>query len=341
MPEASAPSPLALVTGATGALGPTLLGLLRAKGCRVRVLLQPGDPSRPPSGEIETVEGDITDRRVLEAAAASADYVFHLAAKLHINNPPPQMQAEYERINVQGTQALVEAAQNARVRRLVFFSTISVYGPSAPGELHTERSALRPQTRYAETKARAEQCVLAIARPDDGLPLGAVLRLAAVYGARVKGNYARLWQAVQRGRFLPLGAGRNRRTLVYDKDVAQAAWLAATHPDAAGRAYNVTDGAIHTLAEILTAMRAALGKGPYRVHVPLWPVRAAAQGVAAASHWIGRPYPAAALLDKYLEDVAVDGRAIQTDLGFTPAYDLAAGWHDLLTIQARRPTTNV
>lgn len=333
MSEAAATPPLVLVTGATGALGPTLLALLHSKGCRLRVLLQPGDTSRLPSGDIETVEGDIADRHTLEAAVANTDYVFHLAAKLHINNPTPQMKADYERINVQGTQALVAAAQNARVRRLVFFSTISVYGPSNPGEIHTERSALRPQTTYAETKARAEKIVLTTARPDDGMPLNTVLRLAAVYGARVKGNYARLWKAVQRGRFLPLGPGQNRRTLVYDKDIAQAAWRAATHPNAAGRVYNVTDGSVHTLADILTAMRATLGKSPYPVHLPLWPVRTIGQVVTAVSTWIGRPYPAASLLNKYLEDVAVDGSAIQAELGYKPAYDLATGWHDLQAIQ--------
>lgn len=329
MPE----SPCALVTGATGALGPTLLALLRAKGCRLRVLVQPGDGSRMPFDAIETVEGNIADPRALERAAAGVDYIFHLAAKLHINTPSPDMQADYERVNVQGTQFVVDAARQANVRRVVFFSTISVYGPTQAGAWHTETSPLNPQTYYAETKAQAERIVLAARRSADGRPFGTVLRLAAVYGARVKGNYARLWQAIQKGRFVPIGPGRNRRTLVYDKDVAQAAWLAATHPAAVGRIYNVTDGTVHTLAEIITTMRATVGKRPYPIQMPVWPVRAAGEVVTGVSTWIGRPYPVSAWLDKYLEDVAIDGSAIQAELGFKPAYDLAAGWRDLHAIQ--------
>ena len=55
-------------------------------------------------------------------------------------------------------------------------------------------------------------------------------------------------------RFVPVGDGRNRRTLVYDKDVAKATVLAMEHPAAAGRIYNVTDGNFHTLNEIILAI---------------------------------------------------------------------------------------
>lgn len=79
----------------------------------------------------------------------------------------------------------------------------------------------QPDTLYGATKLAAEALVLAAQR-HDGVALGVVLRLAAVYGARVKGNYQRLLDAVARGCFVPLGHGGNRRTLVYDRDVAAA-----------------------------------------------------------------------------------------------------------------------
>jgi nucleoside-diphosphate-sugar epimerase len=76
------------------------------------------------------------------------------------------------------------------------------------------------------------------ARSADGQPLGTVLRLGAVYGSRIKGNYERLTRALARNRFIPIGKGLNRRTLVYDKDVGRAAALAVSHPAAAGRVFN-------------------------------------------------------------------------------------------------------
>jgi len=66
--------------------------------------------------------------------------------------------------------------------------------------------------------------------------------MAAIYGPRMKGNYPRLVKALSRGIFIPVGKGDNRRTLVHEEDAVRAAVLAAQHPRAAGRVYNVSDG---------------------------------------------------------------------------------------------------
>ena len=103
--------------------------------------------------------------------------------------------------------------------------------------------------------------------------MGTVLRLGAVYGSRIKGNYRRLLIALARGRFVPIGPGSNRRTLVYDKDVGRAAMLAAVHPDAAGRIFNVTDGQIHTMEAIIETLCEALGRVPPRLTLPVGLIR--------------------------------------------------------------------
>jgi len=74
-----------------------------------------------------------------------------------------------------------------------------------------------------------------------------VLRLGAVYGSRIKGNYERLTHALARHRFIPIGSGLNRRTLVYDKDVGRTDALAVSHPAAAGKIFNVSDGRFHSM----------------------------------------------------------------------------------------------
>ena len=99
------------------------------------------------------------------------------------------------------------------------------------------------------------------------------MRLGAVYGPRIKGNYERLTRALARHRFIPIGNGLNRRTLIYDKDVGRAAVLAVSHPAAAGRVFNVTDGEYHTLNEIIESICAALGRTPPRLSLPVVPVR--------------------------------------------------------------------
>lgn len=322
-----------LVTGATGAVGPCVVQALHEAGYRVRALsLDAPQPGMLPD-DVEVRIGDVTEPAAVRSALRGVEAVIHLAALLHIVNPPPALRDQYERINVGGTATVVDAATEAGVRRVVLFSTIAVYGDSA-GQILTEDSPARPDTFYAQTKLASERIVLE-AKGQGGQPLGTVLRLGAVYGSRIKGNYRRLLGSLARGRFVPLGAGLNRRTLVYDRDVAGASVLAIQHPMAAGKLYNVSDGHFHTLSEIIAAMCQGLSRTPPRWFVPVGPARLAAGILEDAARLAGRNSPIArATVDKYTEDIAVSSRRIQAELGFVPQYDLVTGWR--ATIQEMR-----
>ena len=230
-------------------------------------------------------------------------------------------------VSVEGTRVLVEEALAAGVRRLVYFSTVSVYGPTGR-EPVDETASPHPDTTYPETKLRAEEIVLSSRKPDSGDPIGVVLRMAAVYGPRMKGNYATLVEALERGRFLPVGNGSNLRTLVYDRDAVRAAILAAEHPAAAGRVYNVSDGDVHSLNDIVAAICEALGRRPPGLAVPLPAARGAAMLGDAAMAVAGRPRRLVAAVDKLVESVAVSSDRIQRELGFRPEYDLRRGWRE-------------
>jgi UDP-glucose 4-epimerase len=307
---------------------------LREAGHAVRTLsLDPPSPGLWPEG-VETHIGDVTDHPVVDSSMRGVDAVLHLAALLHIVDPPSHLQPEYERINVGGTAVVVEAARQAGVGRVVFFSTIAVYGDSG-GEILTEDSEPRPDSFYANTKLAAERIVLAAKRADGG-PLGTVLRLGTVYGERIKGNYRRLLIALARGRFVPIGRGNNRRTLVYDRDVGRAAALAAVHPAAAGRIFNVTDGRIHTMKEIIAVICDSLGRNPPRLELPVGPVRSLAGILEDGARLFGFPPPVGrAMVDKYTEDAAVDGRRFCEETGFVPRYDLASGWRETIAAMRR------
>lgn len=320
---------ICLVTGATGALGPVLVERLLQQGGLVRIIARRPLPHGFFSCPVEVVMGDVGDPRIAAQAVVGIETIFHLAALLHISNPPPEMQAEYTRVNVRATRALVEAAQTAGTQRFVFFSTIAVYGPT-PGIVADETTLPQPDTIYAKTKLEAEQLALA-ARCADGQPLASVLRLAAVYGARMKGNYLRLMRGLARGWFVPIGPGLNRRTLIHEQDAASAALLTATHPQAAGRVFNVTDGQVHQLRDILAAVRAGLNRPPTEWHFPLSWARGGARLADTVLGVAGRrSHPARAMLDKYLEDVAVSGQKLQHSLGFQPQYGLKAGWQQTI-----------
>lgn len=316
-----------LVTGATGAFGPAVVEALVQSGHEIRVFSRnpPEEGLFPP--EVDVLRGDVTDKASVRSAVQDREVVFHLAGLLHIANPPPEMREKYEKVNVGGTATVMEAALKADVKRVVFFSTIAVYGPGN-GRIFDEGSSAQPDTYYGQTKLVAERIVLK-ARLADGRPLGSVLRLAALYGARIKGNYERLTRALARNRFIPLGDGRNRRTLVHDRDAARAAILVLGHPEAAGRVYNVSDGKFHTLNEIIRAICAGLGKNPPRFSLPVAPIRFAAGLLEDGARLLGRRSPIVrSTIDKYTEDIAVSSERLQKELGFSPRYDLMTGWRE-------------
>ena len=320
---------LVLVTGATGSVGPNLVNRLCEVGYRVRTFSidEPEGEIFPSNVEVQI--GDVTDASAVESALRRVNVVFHLAALLHITNPTKIQKWKFEKVNVMGTKNLVEAAIQVGVKRLVYFSTISVYGQSN-GSIINESSPTKPETIYAKTKLSAERLVLK-AFNKEGQPLGTVLRLGAVYGVRVKGNYRRLIHSLASKRFFPIGKGENRRTLIYDKDVALAAILAARDPKAAGKIYNVTDGQFHSVNEIITAICLALGRKLPKFYLPLGPVRVGVNLADRIGSLLGiSSVRLKSALSKYCEDIAVDGSRIMHELGFRPEYDIWEGWKETI-----------
>jgi UDP-glucose 4-epimerase len=107
--------------------------------------------------------------------------------------------------------------------------------------------------------------------------------------------------------------------------------LTVSHPAAAGRVFNVTDGGFHTLNEIIESICSALGRKPPRLSLPVGPARTLVGLIEKGSHAIGlKPPITRAIIDKYTEDIAVDGSLIQKELGFVPQYDLSTGWREVV-----------
>lgn len=289
-------------------------------------------PGLFPAG-VDVTVGDLLDVETLRGAATGVDVIFHLAARLHVVNPTEEARPEYERVNVEGTRRLVAEARHTGVSRVVLLSTISVYG-EGNGSTWTEETPPRPATPYAETKRQSEIVALEALR-DDGIPLCTALRLGAVYGPRLKGNYRRLLAGLAAHRFVPIGRGENRRALIFSEDVARAALLSAGHPAAAGRVFNIADGQPHTLESIIRSMCRALGRKPPRWRVPDGTADVAAQAAERAARFLQLPVPSVkATLAKYREDLVVDVRQAKDVLGFSAEVGMDEGW--MRTVGAMR-----
>ncbi len=316
---------LVLVTGATGSVGPGLVRELMGAGYSVRTVVRPNSSINVLPHGTDNRVGDILNRQFLDSAMSDVKIVFHLAAKLHIPNPMKKLQSEYWRVNVDGTRNVVAASEAAGVKRLIYFSTINVYG-GTNGLAIDETFIPFPQDIYSETKYAAEQIVLSAQGGESGIPMGVVLRMSAIYGSRMKGNYPRMVRAIARGRFVPIGSGANRRTMIHEEDAIRAALIAAESLVAAGEIFNVSDGTFHTLWDIYSAICVALERPVSGWFLPVRPIRFVARIADALSFVAKRQMHLTSAIDKLVEDVAVGADKIQTQLGFCPLIDLHQGW---------------
>ena len=134
-----------------------------------------------------------------------------------------------------------------------------------------------------------------------------------------------------RRRFVQLGTGENRRTLVFDEDVAAAAIACANAASAASKVYNVTDGRVHAMRDIVAAICAGLGRKPPRLQIPVSPVRMIARTMETVGSAANIRLPIrSATIDKYLEDVAIVGERIRADLNWEPQVDILSGWRETI-----------
>jgi dihydroflavonol-4-reductase len=149
-----------LVTGATGFVGSAVARKLVARGYAVRALVRAGSPRDNLAGlEVEPVEGDMRDRESVARGLVGARFLLHVAADYRLWARDPQ---EIKRNNLSGTRAVMEAALQEGVERVVYTSSVATLEPRSDGkpvdETHpaTERTAVGV---YKQSKVAAERLV--------------------------------------------------------------------------------------------------------------------------------------------------------------------------------------
>jgi nucleoside-diphosphate-sugar epimerase len=253
-----------LVTGANGFLGRAISSLLQVSGISVRAtdLGAAGG-----SSDIVYRKADITRPEELKPVLESATTVIHVAGLAHIFSLDANSVEKFRQINEIGTANVASAAATAGVGHLIVISSVSVYGPYTQG-IYDENTLCNPVGPYALSKYNAELRAIEIAQ-ESGMAL-TILRLATLYGENDPGNVGRLMRTLDRGRFLWIGDGSNRKSLLYKGDAARACMAVAERPASGINIYNVSAPAC-TMREIVDGIADALGKHPFFVRVPAPP----------------------------------------------------------------------
>jgi 2-alkyl-3-oxoalkanoate reductase len=263
-----------LVTGATGMLGRGVALALADRGDQVTVL------QRHPAGlGLPEVLTDISDVDVVRAAVSNQDAVVHLAAKVNVIGPD----AEYERVNVEGTRVIVHACMKAGVRRLVHVSSPAVAhsGSSLIGVGADPADPVAARGPYARSKAAAE--LIALGADGDQLAVVAV-RPHLVWGPGDTQLVARVVDRARRGRLPIIGSGAALVDTTYVVNAVEALLAALGRcTEARGQALVVTNGEPRPIGELLTAICRAAGVPEPTRRVPVSLARAS--GTLVQSLW--------------------------------------------------------
>ena len=254
-----------LVTGGSGFIGSHVLDALAAAGHEPVVLDLVPSRHHPPE-TYATICGDITDREVVRRAVRGCDVIIHLAAVADVNDVVADP-VRADSVNAHGTEVILEAARREDVGRMIYGSTIWVYG-NADAEEATEDTRLAlPGHLYTATKLAGEMYALSY-----NTMYGAghtILRFGIPYGPRARPTAVvpSFVLRAQRGEALAIaGDGLQARQFVFVEDLA-AGIVAALSPQAAGRTFNLVGEERTSVRQIADAVRRVVAPVPI-VHVP-------------------------------------------------------------------------
>lgn len=297
-----------LVTGANGFVGSALCPHLVSEGCEVIPVVR--RPSKLPGALVLSADDDAG----WLSALTGCDSVVHLAGRAHVMQETTEDPlAAFREANVQASLTLAKRAARARVRRLVFMSTVKVNGEhTAPGACFRPEDVPAPQDPYAVSKWEAEQGLQQIAQ-QTGLEL-VVIRPPLVYGPEVKGNFAALVKMVQRGVPLPFGAVHNQRSMVgLDNLVSLVSLCAnpATSPRAAHQVFLVSDGSDVSTTVLLKKVAHAFNMPSRLIPVPVSWMREGAKLLGKSD-----------MADRLLGSLVVDDSQTRALLGWHPPISL-------------------
>lgn len=254
-----------VVTGGSGFIGSHLLDRLERAGHEVVNFDLVPSPHHAP-GSIETVIGEIDDPAAARAALEGCDVVVHLAAIADVDfvTRNPELA---DRVNVRGTQTLLDASRALGVGRFVYASTIWVYGDATGPELIDESAGLGlPKHLYTATKIAGEMYVASYGELY-GLEY-TILRFGIPYGPRARpaAVLATFVAKAMEGQALTIaGDGTQSRRFVYVEDLADGI-VAALAPSAANRVYNLVGRESVSVRGIARTVREVVAPVPI-VHV--------------------------------------------------------------------------
>lgn len=279
-----------LVTGGAGVMGRRLCRGLNDRGFDMVVLDRPG--TRIEGMDVDLRHGDISDRRSLEGLFDGVGTVYHLAAVLLPEDP-----SLFERVNVEGTRNVMEAALAAGVRHFVHVSSASVVYPNA--------------TRYSLSKREGERIVMSQDRMQ-----WTIIRPTLVYDENGGIEFVKYLEYLKRFPVVPfIGRGRALKNPVHTQDIMEGLIAIAGNPRTFGKVYAFSGGEPISIWELSKLMLRHQGISKPFLPIPVWACRALAWALA---RFMKSPPLTWQMIAGITQDANLDHTNASEDFGYEP-----------------------
>ena len=251
-----------VVTGGAGFLGYHICNQLGSKYDKIKIIdIADYDPSEYPKN-VEYVKGDVRDANLLKKEFKGADLVIHAAAALPLWKPK-----DIFTTTVNGTENVLLAARENKVKRVVYISSTAVYGVPEKHPLY-EDDPLIGVGPYGEAKIQAEK-ICEKFRSELCVP---IIRPKTFIGTGRLGVFQILYDWVESGKKIPIiGNGYNRYQLLEVEDLVNAIELTLTLPeDKVNDTFNVGAKEFKTVREDVGALCEYAKTGARVFPIPTW-----------------------------------------------------------------------
>ncbi len=309
------------ITGGSGFIGTRLATELLQRRHEVVILDKVPGLAYPDRGRVV----DVRDAAGLEAGLAGVEVVYHLAAEHRDDVRPASL---YQEVNVGGTRHLVAACRANGISRIIFTSSVAVYGLKLAEP--SETSVVAPFNDYGRTKHEAEQLLVQWAGEAPGRSL-AIVRPAAIFGEGNRGNIYNLLRQINSGRFVMVGDGLNRKSMGYVGNLAAFLAFVDLSPAPGVRLLNYADKPDLSMNELVDLARRATGQGespPFRI--PYWLGLAGGGCLDVVSRVTGKALPVSAVrVRKFCASTTINVERLQAT-GFLPPFTLSQGMERFL-----------
>ena len=278
-----------------------------------------------------TVIGDVRKQEDMDKELSGADVVVLLAAQHRDDVSPVSL---YYDTNVGGMEVTLKAMEKNGVRRLIFFSSVAVYGLNKenPSEDHPKD----PFNHYGKSKWQAEQVLQEWHSSHSDWNIN-IIRPTVIFGERNRGNVYNLLSQISSGRFLMVGKGTNKKSMAYVGNVVAFVKFLIEEKKSGYNVYNYIDKPDFDMNELIALVEKVLNKHIPSIHFPYWMGMMGGYCFDVLAKILGRKLAISSVrVKKFCATTEFDSSKMQST-GFQSPYTLSEGLSRTLEFEFLHP----